>query len=154
MALMVRRARWSGKRRGSSGKPSSYVGLAAIPCDAFQLDRDPGTYGDVTPFRGDPDSGLPARQRYATIRHSIPKQLDAAAQLLEDSLDLVVRYGLAEALQPQSAPYRRIVDELRTAAARIRAAATEIPDPATWSASTPTAVRDRLVPAPSHGDTP
>jgi len=70
-----------------------------------------------------------AHHRHATIRHTIPDRLDYAARLLDDALDLLARYGLAEALQPSPIPYQATVEGLRAAAGRIRTAAEAIPDP-------------------------
>jgi hypothetical protein len=83
--------------------------------------------------RGDAATDILARHRFVTIRHTIPERLDRAAQLLDDALDLVARYGLAEALQPDPHPYASISEGLRAAANRIRAAADQIPSPNDWS---------------------
>ncbi len=70
-----------------------------------------------------------AERRYLAIKHTIPDGLDHAAQLLDEALDHLARYGLAEALQPDAAPYQATADGLRTAANRLRAAVSRMPDP-------------------------
>jgi hypothetical protein len=87
-------------------------------------------------MRTEPGDAAPdtlARQRLVTIRHTIPERLDRAAELLDDALDLVARYGLAEALQPDPKPYAAISEGLRAAANRIRAAGDRIPGAPDWS---------------------
>ncbi len=51
-----------------------------------------------------------AERRYLAITHTIPDGLDRAAQLLDEALDLLARYGLAEALQPDAGPYQATAD--------------------------------------------
>lgn len=95
----------------------------------------------MTPAPGH-DLGLDAlaQHRHATILHTIPDRLDYAARLLDDALDLLARYGLAEARQPNPIPYRATVEGLR-AAGRLRTAADAIPAPGRPS---------RPLPATSH----
>lgn len=83
----------------------------------------------MTPAPGHDLGRALAQHRHATIRHTIPDRLDYAARLLDDALDLVARYGLGEALQPNPIPYQATVEGLRAAAGRIRTAAEAIPDP-------------------------
>jgi hypothetical protein len=80
----------------------------------------------MTPTRGQPDDGL-ARDRYLTIKHTIPDRLDRIADQLTDCLDLLARNGLAEALPSGHGPQHVSVQGLRDAAARIRIAARHIP---------------------------
>jgi hypothetical protein len=68
-----------------------------------------------------------AHHRYVTIKHTIPDRLDLIADQLGDCLEMVSRYGLAEALQPDPATYQGLARGLRDAAGRIRAAAQHIP---------------------------
>jgi len=82
-----------------------------------------------------------ARDRLATMRHTLPDRLDSAARLLDDALDLVARHGLAEALQPDPVPYQDTVDGLRAAARRIRSAAEAIPLPGLSTRPAPPARR-------------
>lgn len=58
--------------------------------------------------RGDAAPDILTRHRLSTIRNTIPERLDSASQLLDDALDVVARYGLAEALEPDPNPYAAI----------------------------------------------
>jgi hypothetical protein len=84
----------------------------------------------------DRDGAVPdilANHRLVTILFTIPERLDRAGQLLDDALDLVARYGLAEALQPDLNQYTAVSVGPRAAANRIRAAGAQIPGPSDWS---------------------
>ena len=64
-----------------------------------------------------------ALARYGTVRYAIPERLQRAGQILGRAVDQTTAYGLGLALRFDAPFYAVVVDDLLTAAERIREAA-------------------------------
>ena len=71
--------------------------------------------------------------RYLKIRHTIPDQLDLAANLVRDAVESIYSSGLQAAFPFGSALCDVAADELTEAARRIREAAERIGVPNYWT---------------------
>ena len=71
----------------------------------------------------DPGSVTLALARYGTVRYAIPERLERAGQGLSRVVDQTTAYGLGLALRFDTPFYAVVVDDLLSAAERIREAA-------------------------------
>jgi hypothetical protein len=84
----------------------------------------------MAPHCEGPDPAALIRHRYIAIKRTVPGWLDWITRSPTDCLDLVARFRLEEALEPNVTPSRHPVQEMRCPVSRVREAASRIPDPA------------------------